>query len=281
MALVDLHLHTTASDGRLSPTQLVALLAKQRVQVAAITDHDSTEGLAEAFSAAESFPNLTIIPGIELSADLPGKEIHVLGYFIQYDDVQFQKTLTNFRQDRRKRAQQMVQKLGELGVKIEWERVQELAGDGAVGRPHIAQAMVEKGYIKAFQEAFVTYLGRNGSAYVERERLSPEDSLGLIRRYGGVPVLAHPTYIKNPEEIIERLKEVGLLGMEAYYAKYSNEEIKELVDMAHRYNLLPCGGSDYHAFGTPGEPLPGEMGPPLEVVERLKELALDSSRLQP
>ncbi len=281
MALVDLHLHTTASDGRLSPTQLVALLAKQRVQVAAITDHDSTEGLAEAFSAAESFPNLTIIPGIELSADLPGNEIHVLGYFIQYDDVQFQKTLTNFRQGRRKRAQQMVQKLGELGVKIEWERVQELAGDGAVGRPHIAQAMVEKGYIKAVQEAFVTYLGRNGSAYVERERLSPEDSLGLIRRYGGVPVLAHPTYIKNPEEIIERLKEVGLLGMEAYYAKYSNEEIKELVDMAHRYNLLPCGGSDYHAFGTPGEPLPGEMGPPLEVVERLKELALDSSRLQP
>ena len=281
MALVDLHLHTTASDGRLSPTQLVALLAKQRVQVAAITDHDSTEGLAEASSAAESFPNLTIIPGIELSADLPGNEIHVLGYFIQYDDVQFQKTLTNFRQGRRKRAQQMVQKLGELGVKIEWERVQELAGDGAVGRPHIAQAMVEKGYIKAVQEAFVTYLGRNGSAYVERERLSPEDSLGLIRRYGGVPVLAHPTYIKNPEEIIERLKEVGLLGMEAYYAKYSNEEIKELVDMAHRYNLLPCGGSDYHAFGTPGEPLPGEMGPPLEVVERLKELALDSSRLQP
>ena len=281
MALVDLHLHTTASDGRLSPTQLVALLAKRRVQVAAITDHDSTEGLAEAFSAAESFPNLTIIPGIELSADLPGNEIHVLGYFIQYDDVQFQKTLTNFRQGRRKRAQQMVQKLGELGVKIEWERVQELAGDGAVGRPHIAQAMVEKGYIKAVQEAFVTYLGRNGSAYVERERLSPEDSLGLIRRYGGVPVLAHPTYIKNPEEIIERLKEVGLLGMEAYYAKYSNEEIKELVDMAHRYNLLPCGGSDYHAFGTPGEPLPGEMGPPLEVVERLKELALDSSRLQP
>ena len=281
MALVDLHLHTTASDGRLSPTQLVALLAKRRVQVAAITDHDSTEGLAEAFSAAESFPNLTIIPGIELSADLPGNEIHVLGYFIQYDDVQFQKTLTNFRQGRRKRAQQMVQKLGELGVKIEWERVQELAGDGAVGRPHIAQAMVEKGYIKAVQEAFVTYLGRNGSAYVERERLSPEDSLGLIRRYGGVPVLAHPTYIKNPEEIIERLKEVGLLGMEAYYAKYSNEEIKELVDMTHRYNLLPCGGSDYHAFGTPGEPLPGEMGPPLEVVERLKELALDSSRLQP
>ena len=281
MALVDLHLHTTASDGRLSPTQLVALLAKQRVQIAAITDHDSTEGLAEAFSAAESFPNLTIIPGIELSADLPGNEIHVLGYFIQYDDIQFQKTLTNFRQGRRKRAQQMVQKLGELGVKIEWERVQELAGDGAVGRPHIAQAMVEKGYIKAVQEAFVTYLGRNGSAYVERERLSPEDSLSLIRRYGGVPVLAHPTYIKNPEEIIKRLKEVGLLGMEAYYAKYSNEEIKELVDMAHRYNLLPCGGSDYHAFGTPGEPLPGEMGPPLEVVERLKELALDSSRLQP
>ena len=274
MAQVDLHLHTTASDGCLSPSDLVALLAKQDLKVAAITDHDSTEGLKEAYSAKAGFSDLTIIPGIELSADVPGDEVHVLGYFIRYEDLQLQHILSNLREGRKIRAKQMVHKLAEFNINIEWARVQELAGDGAVGRPHIAHAMVEKGYIAEPQEAFTTYLGRNGLAYVERERLSPEDCVRLILKYGGVPVLAHPTYIKNPEVIIERLKRVGLIGMEVYYAKYSAEEIQELIDTAQRHNLLPCGGSDYHAFGTVGEPLPGSMGPPLETVATLEKLAL-------
>ena len=280
MALVDLHLHTTNSDGRLSPSQLINLLVQRGLQTVAITDHDSTEGLAEAFETAKSFPKLSIIPGIELSTDVPGSEIHVLGYFIRYNDPQFQETLVHFRQGRRRRAQGMVEKLAELGVEIEWQRVQELAGDGAIGRPHIAQAMVEKGYIKYPQEAFANYIGRNGPAYVEREKLTAEDAVDFIQRQGGVAVLAHPAYIEEPEETVKLLKGTGLVGMEAYYAKYSPETIQELVDMAERHGLLPCGGSDYHALGTPGEPLPGDMGPPPEVAERLKELALERSRLQ-
>ncbi len=280
MAVVDLHLHTTSSDGRLSPSQLIKLLAHRELEIVAITDHDSTDGLAEALATAQSFPQLTVIPGIELSTDVPGNEIHVLGYFIRYDDARFQEVLANFRQGRRGRAERMVEKLAELGVKIDWERVQELAGDGSIGRPHVAQAMVEKGYIKYPQDAFATYIGRNGPAYVEREKLTPEDAIGLIQNQGGVAVLAHPAYIDDPEKIIEPLKDTGLVGMEAYYAKYSSETIQELVDMAARHGLLPCGGSDYHALGTPGEPLPGDMGPPRHVAERLKQLALERSRLQ-
>ena len=269
MALVDLHLHTTASDGRLTPTELVHLLARQGLWVAAITDHDSTEGLAEAYEAAEAYPQLTLIPGIEISTDIPGNEIHVLAYFIQYDDEDVQETLREFRQGRLHRAMGMVEKLRELGLKIEWQRVQEIAGDGAVGRPHVAQALLEGGYISEQKEAFTKYIGRNGPAYVERQKLTPREATELIIRWGGVPVLAHPSWVSDLEPTLEDLKQAGLAGMEVYYAKYSEELIQELGETASRHGLLACGGSDYHAVGNSGEPLPGSMGPPLEVVEKL------------
>lgn len=269
MALVDLHLHTTASDGRLTPTELVHLLARQGLRVAAITDHDSTEGLAEAYEAAEAYPQLTLIPGIEISTDIPGNEIHVLAYFIQYDDEDVQETLREFRQGRLHRAMGMVEKLRELGLKIEWQRVQEIAGDGAVGRPHVAQALLEGGYISEQKEAFTKYIGRNGPAYVERQKLTPREATELIIRWGGVPVLAHPSWVSDLEPTLEDLKQAGLAGMEVYYAKYSEELIQELGETASRHGLLACGGSDYHAVGNSGEPLPGSMGPPLEVVEKL------------
>ena len=269
MALVDLHLHTTASDGRLTPTELVHLLARQGLRVAAITDHDSTEGLAEAYEAAAAYPQLTLIPGIEISTDIPGNEIHVLAYFIQYDDEDVQETLREFRQGRLHRAMGMVEKLRELGLKIEWQRVQEIAGDGAVGRPHVAQALLEGGYISEQKEAFTKYIGRNGPAYVERQKLTPREATELIIRWGGVPVLAHPSWVSDLEPTLEDLKQAGLAGMEVYYAKYSEELIQELGETASRHGLLACGGSDYHAVGNSGEPLPGSMGPPLEVVEKL------------
>ena len=278
MAEVDLHLHTVASDGRLTPSQLVELAASRGLRVIAVTDHDSTEGLGEAFEAAKAFPDLTVIPGIELSADVSGNEIHILGYFIQYEDPSFQRTLQDFRRGRLHRARGMVDKLRELGVQLEWDRVQEIAGEGAVGRPHIALAMVEKGYITYTSEAFDQYLSRNGPAYVERAKLTPGESVRLITGAGGVAVVAHPSWISNLDDSLVELKAEGLSGMEVYYAKYSAELIKELADTAARHSLLPCGGSDYHALGNPGEPLPGTMGPPLEVVERMKELAAERAR---
>jgi predicted metal-dependent phosphoesterase TrpH len=277
MAVVDLHLHTTASDGRLTPARLISLAAEKGLKTIAVTDHDSTEGLKEAFEAARAFPRLSVIPGAELSTDIPGDEIHVLAYFFRYEDVQVQEVLQRFRAGRLGRAMKMVEKLGELGVEIEWERVQEIAGDASVGRPHIAQAMVEKGYIREPWEAFDLYINRNGPAYVEREKLTPREAVSLIVDWGGAAVLAHPSEIANLDDTLEDLKDAGLSGMEVYYSRYSIERIQELADIAARHGMIPCGGSDYHASGNTGEPLPGTMGPPLDTVERLREVAAKRS----
>ncbi len=272
-AQVDLHLHTTASDGRLSPTELIQLVGGNGLKQVSISDHDSTEGLAEAYEAAREFPDMRIIPGIELSTDVPGDEVHMLGYFIQYEDEEFQRVLQGFRRGRVERGSAMVDKLNELGLHISWERVQEIAGDGSVGRPHIALALVEQGYFKEPKEAFAEYLGRNGLAYAEREKMTPTDGVGLLRSVGGVPVLAHPTYLNDMEATIVHLKSAGLVGMEVFYAQYSPETVLELAALAAKYDLIPCGGSDYHGLGNSGEPLPGTLGPPPETVDRLEEAA--------
>ena len=276
-AVVDLHLHTLASDGRLTPTELVRLATRQGLKTIAVTDHDTTDGLAEAFEAAEKFPGLRIIPGIELSADVPGDEVHVLGYFINPEDDELQAELTRFRAGRVDRARMMVEKLAQLGINLEWERVRHFAGDGAVGRPHIAMAMVEAGYCQEPKDAFPEYLGRNGLAYVERAKLTPEDAVGMIRRAGGAAVLAHPAYMSNMEAGIANLTGIGLAGMEVHYAKYHDDTIRQLARLARQYELIPCGGSDYHGMGNSDEGLPGDNGPPMESVERL-EAAAEAAR---
>ena len=270
---VDLHLHTTASDGRLSPTELVRLVAGQGLKQVSISDHDTTEGLAEALQEAKNHDGLRIIPGIELSADIPGDEIHMLGYFIQYEDEEFQEILRRFRSGRVDRAREMVEKLAALGIALDWERVQEIAGDGSVGRPHIALAMVEKGYCKEPKEAFPEYLGRNGLAYVERSKLTPPEAVEMLRKVGGVPVLAHPAYMSDLEANLGKLKAAGLMGIEVYYAKFKPDTIEHLKALADRYDLIPCGGSDYHGLGNEDDALPGTMGPPVSTVERLEEAA--------
>lgn len=273
MPIADLHLHTTASDGRLTPTELMELVVRRGLRAVAVTDHDSTEGLGEALEAASAYPDLRVVPGIELSTDVPGNEIHVLAYYIQYTDPGVQERLARFREGRLDRARKMVEKLGALGVEIEWDRVQAIAGEGAVGRPHLALAMLEKGYIKEPREAFDAYIGRNGPAYVEREKLTPVQAVELIRDWGGAAVIAHPGWMSDLDPTLEELKRAGLVGMEVYYAQYSPEQIGELAAVAANHGLLACGGSDYHGLGNTGEPLPGNMGPPLDTVDRLRELA--------
>ena len=267
--LVDLHLHTLASDGRLTPTQLVDLIASKGVTVAAISDHDTTDGIAEAVRAAAAHPNLEIIPAIELSTDIPGDEIHMLGYFLQYEDEEFQAILRRFREGRLERGRAMVEKLATLGKPVDWERVQEIAGDGSVGRPHIALAMVEAGYFKEPKEAFYEYLGRNGLAYAEREKMTPEEGVEMLAKVGGSAVLAHPANLEDLDTKVAHLKEAGLVGMEVHYAMYSEETIQRLLEVANRHGLIPCGGSDYHGLGNTGEQEPGLLGPPMDTVERL------------
>ena len=272
-ATIDLHLHTLASDGRLSPTELIQLVANQGLETISITDHDSTEGLAEAYEAAKEFPYMRIIPGIEMSADIPGDEVHVLGYFLDYHDVEFQEMLTELRRGRVGRAQVMVEKLVALGKPVEWERVLHFAGDGTVGRPHIALAMVEAGYFKEPKEAFEEYLGNDGLAYYDRPKLNPTESVAMIRKVGGAPVLAHPTFMNDMEAGIASLKKEGLVGIEVYYAQYDDDTVRHLARLAREYDLIPCGGSDYHGLGNTGEPLPGTLGPPEETVKLLEDAA--------
>jgi len=272
-ATIDLHLHTLASDGRLTPTELIQMVVKNGLKTISVTDHDSTEGLAEAYEAAKEFPDLRIIPGIEMSADIPGDEVHVLGYFLDYHDEEFQAKLTEFRMGRVGRAQVMVEKLDALGKPVEWERVMHFAGDGTVGRPHIALAMVEAGYFKEPKEAFEEYLGNDGLAYYDRPKLAPAAGVEMIKKVGGVPVLAHPTFMNDMEAGIANLKKVGLMGMEVYYAQYDDDTVRHLARLAKEYDLIPCGGSDYHGMGNSGEPLPGTLGPPEETIALLEEAA--------
>ena len=273
-ALIDLHLHTTASDGRLTPPELVRLLAQRGLQYVAITDHDSTEGVAAAIEEAVLHPGLTIIPGVELSSDPPQGEAHVLGYFLDPADPTLQGTLAEFRAGRESRAHDMVERLAEAGVPVKWERVQELAQGGAIARPHIALAMVECGHVGTFQEAFDRYIGQGGLAYVQREKLAPERAVQLILSHGGLPVLAHPArYVSNLEEMLPSMEEAGLVGLEVYYKDYTEAEREELLGLCEQYDLIPCGGSDYHALKTPDEVEPGLVGPPLESLHRLRELA--------
>jgi len=272
-ATIDLHLHTLASDGRLTSTELIQMVAKNGLKTISVTDHDSTEGLAEAYEAAKEFPDLRIIPGIEMSADIPGDEVHVLGYFLDYHDEEFQAQLTEFRMGRVGRAQVMVAKLDSLGKPVEWERVMHFAGDGTVGRPHIALAMVEAGYFKEPKEAFEEYLGNDGLAYYDRPKLAPAAGVEMIKKVGGVPVLAHPTFMNDMEAGIANLKKVGLMGMEVYYAQYDDDTVRHLARLAKEYDLIPCGGSDYHGMGNSGEPLPGTLGPPEETIGLLEEAA--------
>lgn len=191
---VDLHLHTTASDGALNPAALVALARDRGLKVIAITDHDTTGGVNEALRAA-SRTDLTVIPGVELSAEVPGGELHVLGYYLRHDDPGLQEHLSLLRAGRLDRGQGIVLRLKDLGVDISWGRVQEIAGaakGNTVGRPHIAQAMMEQGYVSTIAEAFDRYISNDGPAYVSRVKLTPEEAIRLIRATGGLSVIAHP-----------------------------------------------------------------------------------------
>ena len=273
MSRVDLHVHSTASDGRFSPEEVVHKAAALGLTIMALTDHDTIDGIIPALLAARAFPRLRVIPGVEISTDVSDGEVHVLGYFIDYTGEELQANLERFRDSRQRRAQGMIAKLGDLGIHIDWQRVQEIAGAGSIGRPHIAQAMLEKGYIASLQEAFTRYIARAGPAYVEREKMTPVEAVELIVQSDGLPVMAHPFTVPDPEAMIVELKKAGLAGIEAYYGDYSDEETKILVDLASQHNLIASGGSDYHGLDEDKETMIGGAGVPLESGEQLIALA--------
>jgi predicted metal-dependent phosphoesterase TrpH len=270
---VDLHIHSTASDGALSPEEVVGESVRRGLSVIALTDHDTVNGLAPALAAAEAFPGLRVVPGVELSTDVAQGEVHVLGYFIDYSDGELLARLERMRNSRRERAQEMIARLGDLGVNIDWSRVQEIAGEGSVGRPHLAQAMVEGGYVGSLKEAFNSYIGRGGPAYVERRKLTPAAAVELILRVRGLPVLAHPLTVADPETLVIELKSAGLIGIEVYYKDYSAADVGKLLSLAESHQLAVTGGSDYHGLDTESEAGIGSVEVPLSAAEHLMALA--------
>ncbi|MBI2829805.1 MAG: PHP domain-containing protein [Chloroflexi bacterium] len=270
---VDLHLHSTASDGRLSSAEVVRRSAELGLTVIAITDHDSVDGIAPALEAAKDFPQLRVIPGVELNTDVPGGEVHVLGYFIDDTNVKLLIELKESQGSREMRAQKMIAKLGRLGIHIEWERVKELAGEGSIGRPHVAQAILEKGYVTSIRDVFNKYIGQGGPAYVEREKKTPVAAVQLVLEAGGIPVLGHPFTAAEPESMIIVLKEVGLVGMEVYYNDYTPNQTRELLRLAKKYDLIATGGSDYHGLDNTSETMIGGVAVPMESVEKLLAVA--------
>jgi predicted metal-dependent phosphoesterase TrpH len=257
---------------------LIAEAQRVRLEVLGITDHDSTEGIAPAL-AANRGNALTIIPGIEVNCDVPHGEVHVLGYFKEIPGGALQKLLSRLREGRYQRAKGMTEKMAALGMPISFERVEELARGGSLGRPHVARAILEAGYVATIGEAFDRYIGRNGPAYVERMKLTPAEAVRAIRESGGVPVLAHPysfdqygTLLKSvhPEQLVPELVAAGLRGIEAYYYRYPTDVIVGLTRLAEKFGLIVTGGSDFHGTVKANIGL-ASVYVPWECVEKLQE----------
>ncbi|MDP2726025.1 MAG: PHP domain-containing protein [Dehalococcoidia bacterium] len=276
VAELDLHLHSLASDGVLSPAELVALAASEGIHSIALTDHDTTRGIAPALVAAREW-GVEMIPGIEMTAE-NGEELHILGYFIDINSSALQDTLRRLRRLRVRRAQRMVEALLKLNMPVDWEEVRSQTWE-SVGRPHIARAMVARGYVGAQKEAFDRYLEPGMPAYVPMPRPSARQVIDLIRDAGGVASLAHPIIpnrdepwirLKSVAGTLQSLKAAGLAGVEAYYPGYAPDVVKALVEMAESLGLIPTGGSDFH---TPNGRVssPGGIDAPTTTIARLRD----------
>ncbi len=266
---IDLHLHTSASDGCFTPEELVGIAARRGLKAIAITDHDTVAGIKPALEAAKKYPELTVISGIELSTHAPGSELHLLGYFIDHHNPELVSVLKNMYSDRQIRARAMVEKLNDLGINLGWQQVCHIAGDSNVGRPHIALALMEAGYIKSFDEAFELYLAQGKPGYVERFKITPAEAVELVLKSGGLPVMAHPLTVADYPVVAAELSTAGLEGLEVYYKDFTLEERRDLFVLSQKLNLIATGGSDYHGIDDSIEMLPGEAGVPEAVLDDL------------
>ena len=235
--------------------------ASRGVRVLAITDHDSTEGLPEAFEEAERRRPLELLPGIEINCDVEGAEIHVLGYLMDWQAPWFQEFCREQRRERRERVHRMSERMAGLGMPFDADEVFALVKEGSAGRPHVAQVMVKRGYVKTVREAFDKYLAAGRPGHVPRKKLTPEDAVRLIRRAGGVPVFAHPG-LAGRDELIPGLIAAGLMGIECYYTEHSAQQRATYLQICKDHDLVATGGSDFHGpqvraatLGSPAVPM--------------------------
>jgi hypothetical protein len=277
MQLIDLHVHSNASDGTYAPAEVVRLAKEGGLRALALTDHDTIDGLAEAVAAAPRY-GVEVIPGVEVSARFPGGSMHILGLDINFPNGHLNERLAVLKRARAERNPQIIAKLNALGIKITLKQVEKLSGQGQMGRPHIARALMEAGYVRSIQEAFDLYLRYDGQAYVPKFRFPPAEAIAMIREVQGVPVLAHP-FTLNLESAaalkntLEELMALGLAGVEAIYSDQTPEQEALYLRLAGELGLLVTGGSDFHGDNKPEVSLghmPGQEKLTYERVEALK-----------
>lgn len=272
--VADLHMHSTYSDGSLTPEELVKLAVKKGLATIAITDHDTVEGVDIASRTAQGY-DLEVIPAIEFSTFRGKAEIHILGYYIDHKEPQLLNKIREIFTARIERARKMVKLLNEQGVEITFQQVKEIAGDDYIGRPHIARALVAAGYVQEIGEAFCEeYIGNNARAYVPKYKLTPEEAIELISKAGGISVLAHPVFINHGSPLkkgkIKELVNFGLEGLEVFHSKHDNEATQYYQTVARELELLITGGSDFHGENSPGVEM-GDVTVEDKFVRKLKE----------
>jgi predicted metal-dependent phosphoesterase TrpH len=268
MKFADLHLHTIFSDGTNSPEELVIRAEKAGLSAIAVVDHDTVRGI-EAASSAGKQANIEVLPGIELSAEFEGLEIHILGYLIDYRNKNLLEKLDSLKENRIARVYKIIEKLKNLGVNLNPETVLALGQKGTVGRLHIARIMVREGLVGSIYEAFQKYIGDKSPAYVLNFKLSPQQAIELIKGAAGIPVLAHP-YILKRDDLIPQFVDYGLKGLEVYYPEHTQSKITTYLGLAKKYALLVTGGSDFHGEVKPDVKI-GDTRIPYGLVEKLKE----------
>lgn len=274
MSIIDLHTHTAASDGTCTPTELVQSAVKAGLSALAVTDHDTVDGIAEAFRAAKG-TRLEVIPGIEISSMYDNKEVHIVGLFIDPKNSDLLLWLDNLRKHREDRNALMLARLKEMGIEISCD---ELPAKATVTRAHFAAAMLKKGYIRSIDEAFTRYIGDRCKAYVKRDLPDYYSSINMIRSAGGIAVLAHPLLYKMGTKVLENmltnLKAAGLTAIEAYYSTHSPSDTKYIKRLAEENQLLLSGGSDFHGSNKKNLNLGtgyGALAVPYELLDKLRE----------
>lgn len=274
MDTIDLHTHSTFSDGTFTPLQLVKYAEEKGLKAFALTDHDTTEGIKEAKSIET---NVEVISGVEISTRYDKKEIHIVGLYVNENDADLNKQLKYYREKRVTRNFEILEKLNSLGVDITIDDVKESCTGDVISRAHIAKALVSKGFVGSYTEAFDRYLGDNKYAYVPRETLNYEESMELITKAGGVPVLAHPLLYKmsdtNLENMMVKLRQKGLKAVEVYYSTHSNSDTQHVMAMANRVGLIYSGGSDFHGATKPKIDMGtgmGKLAVPYEILEKIR-----------
>ena len=273
--MIDLHVHTTASDGTLTPQQIVEYAKQIGIDALAITDHDTISGVESAKQSGDLL-GVEVIPGIEISVDFAG-EMHILGYYVE-QTPKFMKRLEEFKITRESRNRKMIEKLQQRGFDISYQEVSSIAKSKSVGRPHIAVTLMKKGYVDSINTAFEKYIGDGKIAYVEREKVTPKEGIEAILETGGIPVLAHPKYLNlanhELDNALMELKGYGLKGIEAYYSMNTSNETGTYLRMALKYNLVATGGTDYHGANKPDIELgrgKGNMSLDYGIIETLKK----------